>query len=69
MKQSEIIYELRELRKAWRKQSFSWTSEQKKEYDRLTELRRERVKYFYENGLVWKGASTPTATKTTVQDK
>ena len=38
MKPSEIIYELRELRKAWRKQSFSWTAEQKREYDRLTQL-------------------------------
>ena len=67
MNPSEIIYELRELRKAWRKQSFSWTTEQKKEYDRLTQLRTERVRYFYDNGLVWKGPST--AGKTTVQDK
>ena len=67
MRPSEVLKQLAELRESWRKQSFSFTVEQQKQYDRLTSLRRERVKYFHENNLVWKGAST--AGKTTVQDK
>ena len=55
MKPSEVLKKMRELREAWHKQGFSYTMEQQKEYDRLRKLRRERVKYFYDNGLVSKG--------------
>ena len=44
MKPATILYELQELRDTWRKQSFSFTVEQQKQYDRLTSLSRERVK-------------------------
>ena len=57
MKPSLILKEMRELREIWRKQGFSYTNEQKAAYDKLLELRRERVKYFYENDMVWKGGS------------
>ncbi len=67
MKPSAILYEIQELRDTWRKQSFSYTVEQQKQFDKLMSLRRERVKWFYDNNLVWKGTST--AGKTTVQDK
>ena len=67
MKPAAILYELKELRDTWRKQFFSYTPEQQKEFDKLMSLRRERVKYFHDNGLVWKGPST--AGKTTVEDK
>ena len=67
MKPSAILYELQELKDTWRKQSFSFTNEQQKQYDKLMSLRRERVTYFHKNNLVWKGTST--AGKTTVQDK
>ena len=53
MKPSEVLKQLKELRETWSKQSFS--KEQQAEYDRLLELRRERVKYMHDNGLVWKG--------------
>lgn len=56
MKPSEIIYQLRDLNAAWRKQDFRYTSEQQREYDALIQARRERVHYFYEKGLVSKGA-------------
>ncbi len=65
MKPATILYELQELRDTWRKQSFSYTVEQQKQFDKLMSLRRERVKWFYDNNLVWKGTST--AGKTTVQ--
>ena len=59
MKPSLILKELRELNEAWRRQNFSYTSEQKKKYDELLKLRRERVKEMYKNGQVHKaGAST-----------
>ena len=56
MKPAEIIYQLRELNVAWRKQNFQHTKEQSALYDRLVQLRRERVQYFYANNLVFKGS-------------
>jgi hypothetical protein len=56
MKPSEIVYQLRELSINWRKQSFQYTKEQQALYDRLIQLRRERVSYFYANNLVFKGS-------------
>ena len=48
MKPASILYELRELRDSWRKQSFSYTNEQQKRYNELLELRRARVKEFFD---------------------
>ena len=58
MRPAEVLKKLRELKESWRKQSFSFNKEQKAEYDKLLALRRERVKYFYKNGLVHKGGAT-----------
>ena len=55
MRPAEVLKKMRELRESWRKQGFSYSKEQQVEYDRLLQLRRERVKYFYDNGLVAKG--------------
>ena len=44
MKPATVIYEMRELREAWRKQSFKFTGEQQKKYDELLKLRRARVR-------------------------
>ena len=55
MKPSEVLKQMKELREAWRKQGFSYTREQKAEYDKLLQLRRERVRYFLDNGIVSKG--------------
>ena len=55
MKPSEVLKQMKELREAWRKQGFSYTREQKAEYDKLLQLRRERVQYFLKNGIVSKG--------------
>ena len=57
MKPSEVIKQMKELKETWRKQSFSFTSSQQAEYNRLLGLRRERVKYLYDNGLVYKGGT------------
>ena len=40
MKPAEVLKQMKELREAWRKQSFRFTNEQKAEYDKLLKLRR-----------------------------
>ena len=55
MRPAQVLKQLKELRETWRKQSFSFTLDQKVEYDRLLKMRRERIKYFYDNDMVWKG--------------
>tara|TARA_B100001113_G_scaffold45268_1_gene32054 strand:- start:593 stop:793 length:201 start_codon:yes stop_codon:yes gene_type:complete len=61
MKPAQVLKEINELRETWRKQNFYFTNEQQAQFDRLKDLRRERVKYFYANGLVSKGGSKATA--------
>ena len=65
MRPAEVLKQLKELREAWRKQNFSFSKEQKMEYDRLLKMRHERIKYFCDNNMVWKG---PTK-QTTVESK
>ena len=60
MRPAEVLKRMKELKEDWSKQSFRFTKEQQAEYDRLLELRRERVKYMYDNGLVWKGPNKKT---------
>jgi len=62
MRPSQVLKRLNELRQIFREQTFKFTSEQQKEYDNLKELRRERVKYFYDNDLVFKGGAKLDAT-------
>ena len=57
MKPSEVLKQMKELRETWRKQSFSFTTSQQAEYNRLLGLRRERVREMYANGLVYKGGT------------
>ena len=57
MKPSEVLNQLNALREQWRQQTFSYTPEQQKEYDRLIVLRRDRVKSFYADGKVAKGGT------------
>ena len=50
-----VLPHLRELQETWRRQNFSYTKDQQKQYDMLLEARRDRVRYFYSVDLVWKG--------------
>ena len=50
-----VLPHLNELKDAWRKQDFKFSKQQQEEYDILLAARRERVRYFYDNGLVSKG--------------
>ena len=63
MRPSQVLKRLNELRKVYQEQTFKFTSEQQKEYDNLKKIRRERVKYFYDNDLVWKGSAKKEDTK------
>ena len=63
MRPSQDLKRLNELRKVYQEQTFKFTSEQQKEYDNLKQVRRERVKYFYDNDLVWKGSAKKEDTK------
>ena len=58
MKPSEILKQLNALREEYRRQSFTYTQEQQKEFDRLMKLRRERVKSFYRDDKVSKGGTS-----------
>ena len=60
MRPPEVLKQLAELRESWKRQSFTYTKEQQAQYDKLIELRRERVKYFHDNGLVNKGGKQST---------
>ena len=62
MRPSQVLKRLNELRVSYREQIFKFTPEQQKEYDNLKEVRRERVKYFYDNDLVSKGGAKSDAT-------
>ena len=62
MRPSQVLKRLNELRQIYREQVFKFTEQQQKEYDNLKELRRERVKYFYDNDLVFKGGAKSDAT-------
>lgn len=50
-----VLPHIKELKDAWRRQDFKYTKEQSEQYDILIDARRERVKWFYSEGLVSKG--------------
>ena len=60
MRPAEVLKRMKELKEEWGRQSFRFSKEQQAEYDRLLQLRRERVKYMQDNGLVWKGPNKKT---------
>ena len=60
MRPAQVLKEINELRESWRRNNFVFTSEQRAEFERLKDLRRKRVKYFHDNGLVWKAGMAKT---------
>ena len=60
MRPPEVLKRMKELKEEWSRQSFRFSKEQQAEYDRLLQLRRERVKYMQDNGLVWRGPNKKT---------
>ena len=58
MKPALILKEMRELKEAWRRQSFTLSKEQQKRYDELLVLRRKRVKEMVDNDQVYKAGAS-----------
>ena len=57
MNSSTVLFELKELRDAWKRQGFVYTTEQQKSYDELLTMRRARVAQMYEEDLVYKSSA------------
>ena len=53
MLSSKVLKEIQELRVAWRRQNFHYTSEQSRRYEELKQLRRGIVQQFYKDNRVW----------------
>ena len=58
MTPAQVLKRLKELKEDYTRQCFKYTPEQQHEYATLLSLRRKRVKSFYENDKVFKGASS-----------
>lgn len=54
---SAVLRELTEMKKTYTDQNFSFTGSQREKYNLLLELRRARVKSFYDDSRVWIGPS------------
>lgn len=52
---SELLDQMNDLRKEWRRNNFTWLPGKLEEYNTLLAIRRDRVKFFYEEGRVYKG--------------
>ena len=53
MKSASVLKEMNELKEAWRKQNLSFNTEQKRRYEELLQLRRDRVRQLYKESRVW----------------
>ena len=58
MKPSEVLNQMRELQQVWRENNFTLSEGQKVTYDKLLQLRRERVRFMYDNSMVFKGSKS-----------
>jgi dsDNA-binding SOS-regulon protein len=64
-----VLPHLDDLRKTWRQQNFSFTKDQKEQYDMLLQARRERVAFFYESNRVQIGPKVTKKEETTQEDQ
>ena len=53
MKSASVLKEMNQLKEAWRKQNLSFNTEQKRRYEELLQLRRDRVSQLQSDGKVW----------------
>ena len=54
MNSSEVLHEIRDLKDTWRKQNFVFSTTQQAKFDNLLKQRRDIVKSYYKNNLVYK---------------
>ena len=55
LKPAQVLKELAEMRKTYKDQGFSYNQEQQEQYDKLRQLRYDRVGEFIKSGRVSKG--------------
>jgi len=58
MNSSEVLHEIRDLKDTWRKQNFVFSTTQQAKFDNLLEQRRDIVKSYYKNNLVYKATAS-----------
>jgi len=63
MKSSKVLKDLIALKEAYRKQNFTYTTEQQAEYKQLIAIRRQLVRQWHKDGKVWIGPSNIKSTK------
>ena len=63
MKSSQVLKDLIALKEAYRKQNFTYTTEQQAQYKQLREIRRQLVHQWHKDGKVWIGPSNIKSTK------
>ena len=68
MRPAEVLKQLAEMRQTYKDQGFSYNQEQQAQYDKLRQLRYERVSYFMENGIVSKGGLRKKEVEVTTED-
>ena len=68
MRPAEVLKQLAEMRQTYKDQGFSYNQEQQAQYDKLRQLRHERVSYFLKNGIVSKGGLRKKEVEATTED-
>ena len=63
MKSSKVLKDLLSLKEAYRRQNFSFTTEQQTQYKELLTLRRQFVSQWKKDGKGWVGPSNIKSTK------
>ena len=63
MKSSQVLKDLIALKEAYRKQNFTYTTEQQAQYKELMTIRRELVSQWHKDGRGWIGPSNIKSTK------
>ena len=68
MRPAEVLRQLAEMRQTYKDQGFSYNQEQQAQYDKLRQLRYERVSYFLKNGIVSKGGLRKKEVEATTEE-
>ena len=63
MNSSKVVRDLMSLKETYRKQNFSYTTEQQAQYKELLAIRRQQVSQWHKDGKVWIGPSNIKSTK------
>ena len=58
MNSTEVLHQLKDLKEAWKKQNFVYSSTQQIKYNNLVEKRRDNIKFYYKNNLVYKASAS-----------